>query len=209
MNSIKLLELSLYFLALLNPASKILFLASKEPAFTSRQIWHISYKSTIIALIMLLVFCVGGQFLLEHIFHIAIYSLKVAGGIVLFIIGFTAMRKGVFYQKENDEEYDSIDDISIVPLAAPLIAGPGTITAAILFSAEYGLLSTSLALTMAVFVNFMFMLFSLGINKILRKLCITGPLIRITGLIVSAVAIQMIFNGFAEWLKIVLNHSGT
>lgn len=211
MNSIKLLELSLYFLALLNPASKILFLASKEPALTSRQIWHISYKSTMIALIMLLIFCVGGQFLLEHIFHIAIYSLKVAGGIVLFIIGFTAMRKGVFYQKENDEEHehDSIDDISIVPLAAPLIAGPGTITAAISFSAEYGLLSTSLALTMAVFVNFMFMLFSFGINNILGKLCITGPLIRITGLIVSAVAIQMIFNGFAEWLKIVLNHLAT
>ncbi|MFA6102764.1 MAG: MarC family protein [Victivallaceae bacterium] len=210
MNSIKLLELSLYFLALLNPASKILFLASKKPAFTGRQIWHISYKSTLIALIMLLIFCVAGQFLLEHIFHIAIYSLKVAGGIVLFIIGFTAMRKGVFYQKDNDEEHqhESIDDISIVPLAAPLIAGPGTITAAISFSAEYGLLSTTLALTMAILVNFVFMLFSLGINKILEYFYITGPVIRITGLIVSAVAVQMIFDGSAEWLKIVLKHTG-
>lgn len=209
MNSIKLLELSLYFLALLNPASKILFLASKKPAFTSRQIWHISYKSTLVALIMLLVFCVAGQFLLEHIFHISIYSLKVAGGIVLFIIGFTAMRKGVFYQKDNDEEHghDSIDEISIVPLAAPLIAGPGTITAAISFSAEYGLSATALALTIAITVNFVFMLFSLGINKLLEYFCITGPLIRITGLIVSAVAIQMIFDGSAEWLKIVFKHT--
>ncbi len=211
MNAIKLLELSLYFLALLNPASKILFLASKEPPFTNRQIWHISYKSTLIALIMLLIFCAAGQFLLEHIFHIAIYSLKVAGGIVLFIIGLTAMRKGVFYQKENGEEHktesETIDNLSIVPLAAPLIAGPGTITAAISFSTEYGLVSTALALTMAVLVNFVFMLFSLGINKVLEYFCITGPLIRITGLIVSAVAIQMIFDGSAEWLKIVLKHT--
>lgn len=207
MLSLKLLENSLYFLALLNPASKILFLASKKPAFTARQIWHISYRSTIVALILLLVFCVVGQFLLEHIFHISIYSLKVAGGIVLFIIGFTAMRKGVFYQRDSgDEDHESIDDISIVPLAAPLIAGPGTITAAISFSAEYGLISTVLALTLAVLVNFVFMLFSLGINRVLEYLCITGPLIRITGLIVSAVAVQMIFDGSAEWLKLVLSH---
>ncbi len=210
MNSIKLIELSLYFLALLNPASKILFLASKKPAFTGRQIWHISYKSTLVALTMLLIFCVGGQFLLEHVFHIAIYSLKVAGGIVLFIIGFTAMRKGIFYQKDTDDDslHETIDDISIVPLAAPLIAGPGTITAAISFSAEYGLLPTAIALTLAVLINFLFMLFSLGINRILEYLCVTGPLIRITGLIVSAVAVQMIFDGAAEWMKIVLGNAG-
>jgi multiple antibiotic resistance protein len=208
MFSLKLLENSLYFLALLNPASKILFLASKKPAFTGRQIWHISYRSTIVALILLLVFCIVGQFLLEHVFHISIYSLKVAGGIVLFIIGFTAMRKGVFYQKEGDDGgTGSIDDISIVPLAAPLIAGPGTITAAISFSAEYGLISTVLALTLAVLVNFVFMLFSLGINRVLQYLCITGPLIRITGLIVAALAIQMIFDGSAEWLKQVLSYT--
>jgi multiple antibiotic resistance protein len=144
---------------------------------------------------------------LEKVFKIDLYSLKVAGGVVLFIIGYTAMRKGVFYQNDNDEKTEIVeDDISIVPLAAPLIAGPGTITAAISFSAEFGLASTLTALGLAVFINFLLMLCSLWINRIFEKLYITGPIIRITGLIVAAVAVQMIFNGTAEWLTSVMKH---
>jgi len=208
MDTIKVLENSLYFLALLNPASKIFFLASKKPAFSTNQLWKISLKSTLVAMALLLIFCVVGQFLLEKVFKIDLYSLKVAGGMVLFIIGYTAMRKGVFYQNDNDEKTEVVeDDISIVPLAAPLIAGPGTITAAISFSSEFGLASTLTALGLAVFINFLLMLCSLWINKVFEKLYITGPIVRITGLIVAAVAVQMIFNGTAEWLSNVLKHS--
>lgn len=207
MDSIKVLENSLYFLALLNPASKIFFLASKRPAFSRMQLWKISLKSTLVAMSLLLIFCVVGQFLLEKVFKIDLYSLKVAGGVVLFIIGYTAMRKGVFYQNDHDGEPEvAEDDISIVPLAAPLIAGPGTITAAISFSAQFGLASTISALGIAIFINFLLMLCSLWINRIFERLYITGPIVRITGLIVAAVAVQMIFNGAAEWLTGVMNH---
>ncbi|OGV37656.1 MAG: hypothetical protein A2020_14890 [Lentisphaerae bacterium GWF2_45_14] len=197
-------ENALYFLALLNPASKIFLLASQKPAFTKKEIWRISVKSSIVALIMLLIFSVIGQFLLEHVFRVQIYSLKVAGGIVLFIIGLTAVRKGVFFQKDQQEHQGQVgpeDDISIVPLAAPLIAGPGTITAVISFAATVGFFQTALALSIAILGNFLFMVASAQIGKILEKFYATGPLIRITGLIVAAVSVQMILDGAREWLR--------
>jgi len=138
-----------------------------------------------------------GHFLLKAVFQVEIYSLRVAGGSILFIIGLTAVRKGRFFERDIQ---DTSEDISIVPLAAPLIAGPGTITAAISFSSTLGTPITILSLTAAVIANFLIMLSSLWIGKTLQRLHVFGPLIRITGLIVSAVAVQMVLTGISQWL---------
>jgi multiple antibiotic resistance protein len=194
------LETSLYFLALINPASKVLILSSAEPAYSRKQLFNISAKSTFIALVILLTLACAGYFVLKKIFHVEIYSLQVAGGIILFLIGLTAVRKGRFYE----QDISGGEDISIVPLAAPLIAGPGTITAAISFSSTAGIETTVLSLTVAVMANFVIMLMSLWLGKILKKLHLIGPLIRITGLVVAAVAVQMILTGLAQWIAPLL-----
>ena len=56
-------------------------------------------------------------------------------------------------------------------------------------------------LVLAIFANFVLMLFSRPFSKLFQKLHLVGPLIRITGLIVSAVAVQMILDGAGEWLS--------
>jgi multiple antibiotic resistance protein len=88
-----------------------------------------------------------------------------------------------------------------VPLAAPLIAGPGTIAAAISSTVQSGLLPTCLALTFAILVNFILMLFAHSINTFLTKTHLIGPLIRLTGLIIAAVAMQMILTGLRTCFK--------
>jgi len=194
------LETSLYFLALINPASKVLILSSAEPVYSGKQLFNISAKSTFIALSILLLLACAGYFVLKKVFHVEIYSLQVAGGIILFLIGLTAVRKGRFYE----QDISGGEDISIVPLAAPLIAGPGTITAAISFSSTVGIEMTVLSLTVAVMANFVIMLMSLWLGKILKKLNLIGPLIRITGLVVAAVAVQMVLTGLAQWVALLL-----
>ena len=195
-----IIESTLYFLALINPASKVFLLSSMNPPYSWRELRSITVKSNIAALLILLVITGIGSFLLKVVFHVEIYSLKVAGGIVLFIIGLTAVRQGRFFEKSIQ---DSHSDISIVPLAAPLIAGPGTITAAIAYASNYGEAVTLLSLTVAVFLNFLIMLGSKGIGNTLERLSATGPSIRITGLIVAAVAVQMVLSGLGEWLHAV------
>jgi multiple antibiotic resistance protein len=161
-----LVQTSLYFLALINPASKVFILSSVRPPYSRRELLKISSKASFVALVILLVLSAVGHYVLKFVFQVEIYSLRIAGGAVLFIIGLTAVRKGRFYERNASEQ---ADDISIVPLAAPLIAGPGTITGAISYSSTHDVPVTMLALTIAVFINFLIMLSSLGVGRVLEK----------------------------------------
>lgn len=213
-NWMALLENSLYLLALLNPASKVMFLATYQPALSQRQIRELAWKSSLAALIILIILAGAGEIVLSKIFRVELYSLKITGGMVLFMIGWIAVREGRFINKKEEnltvsgfgvEKKNSGDvdftDLSLVPLAAPLIAGPGTIAASISGTAEFGWIFMVLSLTAAIAVNFAVMLFSGSINRLLVKLHLLGPLIRLTGLIIAAVAVQMVIAGIKECMR--------
>lgn len=189
---------TLYFLALVNPASKIFLLSSINPPYSWRELRSVSLRCTFVALAILVVLACVGSFLLETVFQVQVYSLKVAGGIILFLIGLAGVRKGEFHENPKDGERT---DIAIVPLAAPLIAGPGTIAGAISFHAIHGGPATIVCLTAALGLNLALMLCSGRIAWVLQKTHTMGPLIRITGLIVAAISVQMIFSGCGMWLK--------
>ena len=97
---------------------------------------------------------------------------------------------------------ECVTDISLVPLATPLIAGPGMIAAVIAGSVADGLVPTCAALTLALLINFLLMICAGGINKFLVKTHLLGPLIRLTGLIIAVVAMQMMITGIRTALKL-------
>lgn len=197
----KVLENTFYLLALLNPASKVLFLATYRPQLTGKQNLELSWKSSLAALLILAFLAWAGNLILGKVFHVELYSLQVTGGIIVFLIGLSAVRDGRFVQKKENHLQNNFTEISLVPLAAPLIAGPGMIAAVIASGVEYGLGITVTALTMAIMINFVFMLFSNAINRFLTMTHLLGPLIRLTGLIIAAVAVQMIFSGISASVK--------
>ncbi|MCX6993970.1 MAG: MarC family protein [Kiritimatiellaeota bacterium] len=190
----------LYFLALINPVSKVFILCTLQPPCSRRELVMLSVRSTVVAFLILLVLTVCGDFLLRDVFRVNIYSLKIAGGLVLFLIGLTAVRRGRFFE----ETLTHASDISIVPLAAPLIAGPGTMTGAISYASEHGIILTLVGVTLALAINLVIMLFSARIGQALERIHATGPLIRITGLIVAAVAVQMVLDGLGKWIGVYL-----
>ena len=193
-----IVENALYFIALLNPASKVMFLSTYEPKLTRKQIFELSWKSSTAALLILITLATFGEIVLSKIFRVELYSLKITGGIVLFMIGLVAIREGHFVNKDEKQKQIDFTDLSLIPLATPLIAGPGIIAAGISTAAQYGVISVIISLFMGIFINFVIMLFSSGINRVLEKLHLLGPLIRLTGLIISGVAAQMIINGLKE-----------
>ena len=197
-----LVESSAYFLALINPVSKIFLLSTIDPPYSRSQLWNVSIRSTLVAFAILIVLIGAGSFLFHAVFRVEIYSLSVAGGGVLFTVGLKAVRKGRFYE---ESELRGVPSITVVPLAAPLIAGPGTIAAAISFSTLYGSAETLLCVSLALLANLVLMLTSRRVGRFLERFNATGPFIRITGLIVMAVAVQMIFNGVATWAKTSFN----
>jgi multiple antibiotic resistance protein len=117
---------------------------------------------------------------------------------VLLYSGWVALQKGVLINIGKDVR---IQDISSVPIAIPMIAGPGTITATVTFPAQYGALVTVLAVFAALGVNLIIMLYAKNIGRVMIKLNIMSPFIRIIGLIIATIGIQMIFDGGIEFLK--------
>ena len=196
-----ILENALYLLALLNPASKVLFLASYNPTLTKKQNLELTWKSSVAASLILLLVTGVGHFVLNSVFHVELCALQITGGAVVLVIGWRAIQEGHFTKTQPERSPMDFTDISLVPLAAPLIAGPGMIAAVISGSIKDGFYITSVAMLMALAVNFIIMLFSHGINRILQHTHLLGPVIRLTGLVIVTVAMQMIITGLRSVFK--------
>ena len=188
---------ALYFLAIINPVSKIFFLSGYEPKLNFRQVRELAWKSSAAAFLMLTAFSLLGKSILEKVFRIDPCALRITGGIVVFFIGWTAIREGKFFQQQENDMRNDFNELSIVPL----IAGPGMITIAISSTIEFGFAATAAALALAIAANFLFMLSSLSIENLLHRMHLMGPLIRLTGLFVAAVAVQMVLTGISEFSR--------
>jgi multiple antibiotic resistance protein len=192
---------SLYLLALINPISKICILSVFSKDLESKdEMRKIVTKSTFIALLILTMVMLGGEFLFYSFLRVELYSLRVAGGCILFWVGFKALSKGVFFETGSQTR---LSEISIVPLASPMIAGPATIAAALPMAVSKGFTISFAAVFIAIIVNMVFMLLAKPIGSILVRFNIMGALIRITGLIVATIGVQMVLSGISTWLSTV------
>jgi len=185
-------------LALINPVQKIFLINSLQERLTDKELRYISIKSSITAFVILILFLFLGNVIFTYVFRIQLYSFRVTCGMVLLYSGWIALQQGVLINIDKDVR---IQDISSVPIAIPMIAGPGTITATVTFPAQYGALVTVLAVFAALVVNLIIMLYAKNIGRVMIKLNIMSPFIRIIGLIIATIGIQMIFDGGIEFLK--------
>jgi multiple antibiotic resistance protein len=188
---------TLYLLALINPVSKISILSVFTEKAEQKEISSISFRSTVAALLILLLSMFAGRLVFNKIFQVDFYSLKITGGIVLFWVGFGALRKGVFFEQMVHERFS---DVSLVPLACPMIAGPATITAVIALHINNGTTQTVVPVLFAISINLLLMRLAIPIGNILQKFNVMGAIIRLTGLIVMTMGVQMILDGISTWL---------
>ena len=187
---------ALYILVLINPISKVsvLFMLSSENHRTAFR--DVTTKSSMVAAGILIGAMIFGNFLLSKVFRIEMHSLNLAGGVVLFWMGFNALRKGVFFEQDTRAKFE---DMALVPLACPMIAGPATIAACIALRGGVGLWSSIISVILAVSINHGIMSLSSLIGQKLTQFNIMGALIRITGLIVMAIGTEMALNGITAW----------
>lgn len=190
---------ALYLLALINPISKVSVLAVLSSGEQRGELRGVTTKSSVVAGGILLGAMIFGDFLLRVVFHVELHSLRLAGGTVLFWVGFNALRKGVFFEKEAQSRFQ---DMALVPLACPMIAGPATIAACIALRARSGLAVPTAALALALTVNHIIMRLSGPIASALMRFNLLGAIIRITGLIVMTIGVQMGLDGLSTWLSL-------
>ncbi len=164
-----------------------------------------AFKGVFIATILLLVFMFLGEALLTRL-GISLAALRTAGGILLLILAidmvFAINSGGTSTTVEEEKEARHSEDISVFPLATPLIAGAGSISAVILLHANaQGDTMAEVAITSALLLVMLITLVLLLIaSQVQRFVGKTGlnVLNRILGVILSALAVQFIFDGLLQ-----------
>lgn len=192
--------------SILNPIGIIpLFLAITADQNTNQK--KSTIKNTIIAvLLILLLSAYVGNYLLNF-FGIDIDSFRIAGGILLLLMAINMLQAKIPSTKTNEKEQNEAiekEDISIVPLAIPLIAGPGAISTVILFSSSMPTVIDKVVLGIVIIFTSLLLWPILRLSKPIGEyLGRTGLNIstRIMGLILAAIAVRFILEGLLGFYK--------
>jgi multiple antibiotic resistance protein len=149
--------------------------------------------ATIVGVILLLVFAFAGTGILS-LFGLSIYSFEVAGGILLLIIAIRILISG-----SMQENVESPESIGAVPIAIPLLVGPGAITTTIFNIQQYDTIIAILAVLVVMAATWIILRYISKVYKFLGK---TGSLIiaRVMALLIAAIAVQYILTGVTHFL---------
>ena len=193
------------FFATIGPFDVAAMFAALTAGKTAQQRRSIAIRGTAIALFILFTFALIGELLLAKL-GISLAALRTAGGILLLLIGidmvFARSSGGVSTTDEEETEAISKADISVFPLATPLIAGPGAMGAAILLMADQQgnvagqavVIGSILAIVLLTLVSMLLA------GKIQHLLGVTGMQViaRVMGVLLSALAVQFLFDGIRQ-----------
>jgi len=165
-------------------------------------------RAIVISAVIIAFFAIVGRFLLDRL-GISLYAFNVAGGILLFLVAVDMLfgrPSGARETKAEEEDAKTREDISVFPLAIPMIAGPGTIATTILYvnlanasDNPLALLSVGAAIVCALLAAWLVMRSSLFIIRIFGR---TGVMVltRILGILLAALAVQFVLNGIDQFL---------
>lgn len=192
-------------IVIVDPFAMVPIYLSLTERFSPAENRHTRKKATLIALCILVTFALTGNTIFNF-FGITMPAFQIAGGFLLLIIGMEqlhANRKQV--KQEEESEGLERNDISVFPLATPLLAGPGAISTVVLQgtkAASYlDLVFLVLAIVAALLASNLVLKFAPFFYRIMGQ---TGLnlITRLMGIILTAIAVQYIINAFIE-LKIL------
>ena len=170
-------------------------------------------RSTIIASILLLLFALVGEKLLDTL-GISLDAFRIAGGIMVFLIALemvfekrTERREGRADEisRKAAEEHRPVEDISVFPMAIPMIAGPGSIaTVMLLVSRSHGIEQTAIVIAALAAVLVLTLAALIAAAPIMRVL---GPKLeamisRVLGVLLAALAAQFVIDGITAAFKL-------
>ncbi|MGF1842595.1 YchE family NAAT transporter [Vibrio clamense] len=203
MQSIELAVFLQFFLGLVaavNPVGIMPVFVSLTSYMSPAEKNKTAATANIAVAVILVISLLAGQILLD-MFSISLDSFRVAGGLLLMSIAFSMMSGKLGEDKQNKQEkseYNSREQIGVVPLAMPLMAGPGAISSTIVYGARYPTMmdTVGISITIVAFSLCTWLLFR-SAPIIVRFLGQTGinVITRIMGLILGALGIEFIANG--------------
>jgi len=180
-------------MVIINPFSTIATLISLTKDAGKGERERAAFMSSLVAFCVLVFFALSG-FLIFQLYSITLEAFRIAGGMILLIIGLR-----MFTPDEKKAGHHRFDRHSfVVPLAIPMTSGPGAITTAVVLASQASSAWYAIALWAAIFVacaiNYLVLKFSAPLQKTLGEDG-TEAMTKIMGLLVCAVGVQFIITG--------------
>ncbi len=192
------LQTFLMIFFLLTPFAAVSGFLSLTAHYTSREKLRVAIQSTVAMLALVAAIFFFGKYIFD-LFGITLDAFRVGGGTLLLLTSISLVRGAKPFQVSEDDR-----DIAVVPVAIPLIVGPGTIGALFVLGAEIPevqqrLIALSAAMLAAAIVGGLLILTVFVERKIKPKFVVMMS--KITGLILASLAAQIIFQGIRGLMK--------
>lgn len=159
-----------------------------------------AFQASVTSFAVIVMFALFGQYILSFL-QISVESLKLSGGVLLFLV---AMELLTGKDSGPDMDSDAAVNVALVPLGTPLLAGPGAIVAVMVAVTKDGnSVAQAVAISVAVVVMHVIMWLSMRFSTLIADLLGTGGIMlltRIAGLLLAAIATQMVATAVFEFI---------
>ena len=195
------------FFTLTNPLGTMPVFLTMTQGMTERERQTVVTRATVTAFIIIMVFTFAGQFLFKF-FGISTNGFRIAGGFIIFKIGFDMLQARYTPMKLKDEEIKTYaNDISITPLGIPMLCGPGAIANAIVLMQDADTIELKGTLIGSIAFIYLLTYFILRAStRLVNVLGETGNnvMMRLMGLILMVIAVECFVSGVKPILIDVL-----
>jgi len=195
------------FFTLMNPIGTMPVFLTMTADLSKRERRATAIKAVLTAAFALVLFAILGRYLFDF-FGISVAGLKVVGGILFFIIGFDMLNARLSRLKLSKKEAEKyVEDISITPLGIPMIAGPGSITNAIVLMGEADSYTSKmliiLSIVLVLIIVLLVLIGAVGITKFLGDKG-NKIMMKLMGLIVMVIAVEFFFAGITPYIQAII-----
>jgi len=194
----QLLEATALLLVTLNPISTAVYFAGASRGTDASIRTRVAVKATLVALGILLAFAIGGDNLLQAV-GIRLFSLKISGGILLFLFGLRMVMSPASDSRSVEAGTVSLKEQAVFPLAMPIMAGPASILTTVILidraGDDYAMQGAIMVILVLVQLTGLFLMMVSG--QVSRFLGTQGAdiIYRIMGLLLASLAVEMVLDG--------------
>jgi multiple antibiotic resistance protein len=193
-------EVFVTLLVIVDPPGMIPVFLALTSSLTARDRVRAGTQAVALALGVIVGFAVAGRTLLDYL-HVELPALQGAGGLLLVLVALQLLTG----QTDKPEDQGGTSNVALVPIGTPLLAGPGAIVATMLFVSRAGGVADYVVIGLGILavmvIVWLVLRFSNVIVKLLRPAGIE-VLTRIAGLLLAAIAVQLIADAIAAFVKL-------
>jgi multiple antibiotic resistance protein len=196
-------EVVVTMLVIMDPPGNTPIFLSVTKNLSDRERHRAAYLAVATAFAVISLFAIGGQSILNYL-NVSVPALQGAGGLLLLLVALQLL-----YGKGHEDSFEVASpeqktSVAMVPLGTPLLAGPGTIVATIVFFERADNVGQWFSVLAGIGVTLSITLFALRFSGIVVKVIRPAGVVllaRVAGMLLAAIAVQMIANSVTAFVR--------